>query len=666
MNLRIPKSLKVRTSGKSQKIIEYDEAETLMKEPRKLKFFDFTLDPIQHTLHRNDDTVLLPESAQTVLEHLVSNAPETIDKETLMDIGWPDTAVIQDNLVQAIHTLRVALGGDARQPRFIQTVHRRGYRFVAPVTIINTDAPPPSPGWSQAEGRAPIETKTTRIRRALIGVLFVTLTLGLGFAALKSTNSYLKLALPQIESLAVLPLENLSGDPEQEYFADGMTDSLITELARIEALDIISRTSAMKFKNTNLTLPEIARELGVDAIVEGSVTRIEGRVRVIAQLIDAGDHHLWAENYEYKYQNILRLQRDLAQAIAREIGARVEPGPSGDLPLVVDPAAHEAFLKGHHVLRNRTKESLERAQDFFNLSISIDPKYAPAFAGLADTFNLLANYGFRPSPQTRPQAQEMARRALKLNPNLAEAHLALALVAGEYNWDFDEAEREFSIALALRPSDPVTRSRHAQLLVAMGALPEAVEEIQYSQRLDPLSEIINANVGWFLFLNGQEQAAEEQLHEVLTFSPGFAVAHYYLGVLLDHQQRFGEAISSLERARDLSKNSSYASAGLAHALARSGERHQAEEILSALLEKREKEYVSPIGLAIACFGLGQDDEGFRWLEKAFEERKGWLLHIRVEPALEDFRDDARYVDLVERIGLPEPPTWQSGETSTSP
>ncbi len=258
----------------------------------------------------------------------------------------------------------------------------------------------------------------------------------------------------------------------------------------------------------------------------------------------------------------------------------------------------------------------------------------------------------------------MAEKALQLDPNLAEAHLALAIVAGEYDWNFDEAAKEFSIALALRPSDPVTRSRHAQLLVATGALPEAVKEIQYSQRLDPLSEIINANVGWFLFLNGQEQEAEAILLDVLEFSPDFAVAYFYLGLLFDHQGRFSEAISMLEKARDLSHHSSYTEAALAHALARSGDRFRAEEILNSLLEKQRSGYVSPVGLALANFGLDRIDEGFRWLERAFEERKGWLLHLRVEPALDGLREDPRYLDLVTRIGLPEPSGNSDGTTPT--
>lgn len=628
------------------------------------RFGGFTLDPVLHTLHQNEVAVSLPESAMTVLEILVSRTPEAVDKATLMDMAWPDTAVIPDNLVQAIHSIRTTLGGDARQPRFVQTVHRRGYRFVAPVTIIQSIHDSSSTESLPADPIASARPKEFRLRPAGLGICLAAVVLTIGVVVLRWVYQSEDNPVPAVRSLAVLPLENLSGDPEQEYFADGMTDALITELARIKTLDVISRISVMKFKDTRLNVPRIADELGVDAIVEGTVTRADGRIRVIAQLVDARDHHIWGESYEYENQNILWLQRDLAQAIAREIGARVEAQPSENPPRIVNPKAHEALLRGHFVLRNRTEKAFRRAQEFFNQAISIDPNSAPAYAGLADTYNLLANYGFVPSPEVRPFARAMAEKALTIDADLAEAHLALAVVASEYDWDFEEADREFAIALALRPSSPVTRSGHAQLLIALGALDRAVDEIQYAQRLDPLSEIINANVGWFLLLAGHEQAAERRLLEVLEFCPDFAVAHFYLGVLFDSQERFDEAIIALERARDLSDRSSYAEAALAHALARSGNQARATAILEGLLERRRDGYVSPIGLAVASFGLGRVEQGFGWLEHAFDERKGWLLHLRVEPALDGLRDDPRYLDLVTRIGLPEISTTYEATKTT--
>lgn len=615
------------------------------------RFDTFSLDPLRKTLRRGDDEVPLSESAWLVLEALVTNAPEMVDKETLIDAAWPDAAVVQDNLVQAIHTIRSTLGEDARNPRFVQTVHRRGYRFVAEVERVGGDDQP-----SQiANEHCPPETRSGWTGARFAGVSAAVVVVVAAMVAIASVVSEHRRANGQhpVRTIAVLPLDNLSGDVEQEYFADGMTDALITELARIGSLDVISRTSVMKFKDTLLSVPEIADELGVDAIVEGTVTRAGGRVRVIAQLVDARDRHIWGENYEVEDRDVLRLQRDFAVAIAGEIGARVDPRSSDAPPPEVDPKAYEAVLRGHHLLENRTEEAIQKAQAYFNEAAAIDPDYAAAFAGIAYTHNLMANYGFEPSPVARSQARDTAERAIELDPNCADAHLALALVAAEYDWRFEEAVREFNFALSLQPSSPVARSGYAHLLVATGDIEGAIDELRRAQRVDPLAEIISANIGWILFLDGQVSEGERQLREVLDFSPDFAVAHYYLGALLDHQERFDEAIVELEEARDLSRGSSYTEAALAHALARSGDRDAAQTILDALLEQSRTEYVSPIGLAVAHFGLGQADEAFDRLDQAFEERKGWLLHLRVEPALDGFRDDPRYRDLVAAIGLPQ-------------
>ena len=610
------------------------------------QFESFTLDPNKHRLLKDGEVLNVPESAIRVLEVLVANAPETVEKNTLMDIAWPDSMVVPDNLVQAIHTIRNTLGGDAREPTFVQTVHRRGYRFVAPVTRLEPGRSDESaasqtlPSPSTARSRVPVA-------RILVALL-VLATAVLGFRFFLSDTKSPKL---DIKALAVLPMANLSGDPDQEYFADGMTDALITELARNDDFDVISRTSVMKFRNTRLSVPEIANRLGVDAIVEGTVTRANGRIRVIAQLVDSQDHHIWGENYESKDQDILRLQRNLAQAVAQEIGSRIRIRQAEDLPPIVNPRAHDAFLRGIYVLRNRNQESFLRALTLFRKSIEIDPQYAPAYAGLADAYNLMANYGFSPSPQARSRAREAAMKAIKLDPDLAEAHLALALVLGEFDWAFDQAEREFNKALRLRSSSAEIRARHAQLLLGRGRLSQALDEIQFACRLDPLSEIINSNVGWFQFFAGHPQEAEESLLDVLTYSPEFTVAWYYLGSIYDSQGRFGEAVEALERANKLSRGSSYAEAALAHALAKSGDIDRAEDILNQLLERQKDGYVSPIALAVASFGLNLQDQGFYYLNQALEERKGWFLGLQVEPVMNPFRNDLRYLDLVRRVGL---------------
>jgi len=608
------------------------------------QFGSFTLDSRHHRLMRGNDPVQLSESAIRVLEVLLSRAQEIVDKNTLLDAGWPDSVVVPDNLVQAIHAIRSALGGDARSPVFIKTVHRQGYSFVVPVSIHENEGSSDEPEIEDDPVQAPV----IRHMHPLVLLLLFLTAIGLIFG-LKTFFSFDEPPTRRISAIAVLPMEELSAGPDQEFFADGMTDALITELARIPGLNVISRTSVMKFKNTRLSVPEIARELDVDAIVESTVTREKGRVRIIAQLVNAEDHHIWGENYESEDRDILRLQRKMAEMVAQAIGERLSG--TERKPHAVDPKAHEAYLRGRYVLRMRNKSSFFKAQEFFQRAIEIDPKYAEAYSGMADTYNLLANYGFVPTPPAREQARKMALRALELDPGLAEAHLALALVAGEYDWDFKKAEKEFAAALALMPSSAEIRARHAQLLVARGRLSEAVKEIQRAGRGDPLSEIINSNVAWYLFLSGHPEDAVKKLDDVLTYNPGFPVAWYYLGSICTSQKDHARAVYCQTKATSLSDGSSYAEAALANALARAGRVEQAENILEALRERKRSTYVSPVSLAVANLGLGHIDQAFIWLEKAFEERKGWLLELRVDPVLDPVRHDPRYLDLVDRIGL---------------
>jgi len=620
-----------------------------MDKPALLCFDSFRLDFKRHRLYRDSERIILPESAIKVLEILVANSPEVVDKTTLMDGAWPDTAVVPDNLVQAIHSLRIALGGDAREPRFIRTVHRRGYCFVAQLGQYKTEEEiDPDPEKEPVPSKPTVPASSGLFFKILVGLLIAVILVAVGILILRTGAD----TDFQVKSIAVLPMANLSGDPDQEYFADGMTDALITELARNEGFDVISRTSVMKFKNTRLSVPSIAARLGVDAIVEGTVTRANGRIRIIAQLVDSRDHHIWGENYESDDQDILRLQRNLAQAVAREIGVSIRLQRSSSEPPLVNPAAHDIFLRGKYVLRNRNRESFLKAEIFFSKSIEIDPQYAPAYAGLADTCNLLANYGFSPSPPARSRAREMAEKAIEIDPGLAEAHLALAQVLAEYDWNFEGAEVEFNKALRLRSSSAEIRSRHAQLLLNMGDLSRALDEIEFAGRLDPLSEIINSNAGWFYFVAGNSERGEERLREVLSYSPDFGVAWYYLGTIHDSEGQYDEAIAELEKARSLTRNSGYCRAALAHALARFGRTRKAEEILNHLVEESHRSYLSPIALAVASFGLDRPDDGFLYLEQAYKERKGWLLDLRVEPVLNPFRSDPRYLDLVRRIGLP--------------
>ena len=612
------------------------------------RFRDFTLEPHRRTLTRGGDGVDLPERAFAVLVELVRRAPDVVGKDDLVDAAWPGIAVVEDNLVQAVHLIRTALGGDSRNPQFVQTVHRRGYRFIAPVEVVDEEE---ASNIVEAPGEKARKWSGSRL---LVGILLaaVVLVIVVRFSGIMNPEDTPVPA--RVSSLAVLPFENLSEDVDQEYFADGMTDALITELARLDDLDVISRTSVMRYKETRMTVPQIAAELGVDAVVEGTVTRSGDRVRVIAQLVDSGDRHIWGESYEYPLRDILRLQRDIAEAIAGEIGGHLTPlnAETEAAAAVVVPEAHEAYLKGRYCLGKRTEESMHRAIGFFDQAIELDPDYGPSFEGLADSYNLLANYGFAPSTDARPRARRAAERALELDPALADAHAALAQVEGEFDWNFPSAEVEFQRSLALNPSSAQTHSRYAYFLVSQGRLDEAVAEIRHAHRLDPLSDIISANVGWILMLDGQVAESETHFRRLLDFNSSFGVGRYYLGLLLENTGRSDEAIAALSLACDLTNDSDYARAALAHALATSGKIGESRVIVEQLLADQRERYVSPVSIAVGYLGLGETANAFDALEQAYAERKGWLLHMQVEPVFNGVRNDPRYRALVERIGLP--------------
>lgn len=605
------------------------------------RFGDFVLDFQRHLLLRDGQEVALPSRAVAVLEALVRAAPEVVDKTALLDAGWPDVAVVEDNLVQAIGALRSALGDDSREPRFVQTVHRRGYRFIGELRSLEDDETPVAPSASAARRRWPWLVVGAAVAVVAVGVL--------GLVARRQP------AARPVDSLVVLPMSDLTEGRGDDLFADGMTDALITELARYPGLDVISRTSAMRYRTTDKSVPQIADEVGVDAVIEGTVTRADGRVRVIAQLVDADDHHLWGESFERPLEDVLDLQRDMAEAIAAEVGARLRLQPSAPAPSLprVQPEAHTAYLRGRHVLEERTESSLERAITEFEKASALEPDWAEPWLGLADALNLMANYGYRRSTEARPEAREAAVRALELDPNLGEAHTALGLVEAEYEWDFVAAEQSFQRALALNPSSATGHAWYAHFLVSQNRLDAALREMRRANRLDPLSPIIEANIGWLHLYAGQLEVAEECLRTTLGHEPGFAVAHYYLGILLAVQGRDDEARTELARAIEISGGADYARAALGFAAGRAGDLATARAIRDRLLKDAHRRYVSPVSLTFIAAGMGDHDAAFAHLQQAFDERKGWLLHIRYDPMLRSLHGDPRFERLARAIGLPD-------------
>ena len=456
-----------------------------------------------------------------------------------------------------------------------------------------------------------------------------------------------------IESLAVLPLENISGDPEQEYFAEGMTDALITDLARIGALRVISRTSVMRYKGTKKPLAEIARELRVDAVVEGSVLRSGDRVRINARLIHAAtDRNLWAQSYERDLRDVLAMQSEVAQAVAQEIRVAVTPREASHLANVraVNPDAYNDYLRGRFHWNRRTRDELMKAIDFFEQAIAKDPGYAPAYAGLADCYVVLWGSAEVPFETAHPRARVAAKKALEIDETLAEAHTSLASIH-LFSYEWRDAENEFRRAIELNPGYATAHHWYALYLSAVGRHEEAIQRIQRAQELDPLSLIINANVGWCLYLARQYDRTIEQSRKTLELDANFAVARGYLAQAYVEKGMLAEGIAEFQKAIALSGGEVSYRAELANAYAAAGQRSRAQELLAELKELSRQKVVSAIDIALIYAGLGDRDQAFAWLQKSFENRDARLNNLNVHPRFDVLRPDPRFAVLLRRMGL---------------
>lgn len=459
----------------------------------------------------------------------------------------------------------------------------------------------------------------------------------------------------EIRSLAVLPFENLSGDPAQEFFADGMTDALISDLAQIGALRVISRTTAMQYKGARRTLPEIGRALHVDAIVEGSVARHGDRVRVTVQLIEAAaDRTLWARSYERAVGSVLELQAEVARAVADEIRIKVSPKEAARLAEArpVMPAAYDRYVRGRFYWSKRNPAAMEQAIQEFRLAIDADPLYASAYSGLADCYSMIGAFRWKPSRDAFSRARAAARRALELDPDLGEAHCSLAVALEYYDWDWEGASRSYRRAIELNPGYATAHSWWSDLLVTLGRFDEAIAESKLARELDPLSGIIIASLGDCYYYARRYDEAIVHYREAMDFDPGFHVARFNLGRAYGQQGRHREAIAEFEAAVQAAGQDPAVSTALGYAYAAAGEIEKAEAIVARLEKLWWEERGAPYPIATIYAGMGRHDAAFQWLERAFEERDRMMGMLRVHPRLDPLRADARFDDLVRRVGIP--------------
>jgi TolB-like protein/Tfp pilus assembly protein PilF len=461
-------------------------------------------------------------------------------------------------------------------------------------------------------------------------------------------------ARPEIRSLAVLPLENLSGDPEQDYFADGMTETLITELSRIRALKVTSRTSVMQFKGVKKPLPEIANALKVDAVVEGSVMRVGNRVRVTAQLIHAfTDAHLWADNYDRELSDVLGLQSEIARAIAAEVKVALSPGEAEHLAKAraVNPEAHEAYLRGRYHWNRRTEADLQKAFEHFEQAIAADPNYGPGYEGLAETYVVLPYYSAVPPRDIYPKAQAAARRALELDDSLAGAHAVLGMVNETHDYNWSAAEAEFRRALEINPGYASAHQWYARFLSARGRAAEALAEINRAEELDPLSLVIQSNTGFILLEARQYDLAEEKMGQVLGMRPDYAAVWDLQADVYDAKQQHELMIEAAEKAVRFSGGNPGYLARLGRAYALAGHRQRAQEILNQLNQRAKEEYVRPTRMAELHLALGDKQQALTWLEKGYQERDIGMVAIKIKHIFDPLRDDPKFRELLRKMGL---------------
>jgi len=621
------------------------------------QFGVFELDLKAGELRKQGVKVKLQEQPFQVLATLLEHAGEVVTKDELRQRIWAaDTFVDFDHgLHSAIGRLREALGDSSESPRFIETLARRGYRFVAPVKVIGNATESGVAEWKRLP--APRDRLWTFGRNVLAGLLGGALLLGVflslnvgGFRRWLQRESN-----PAIKSLVVLPLENLSADPAQEYFADGMTDALITDLSKISALRVISRTSAMQYKGTKKRLPQIARELNVDGVVEGSVMRSGNRVRITAQLLQAGtDQHLWAETYERDLGDVLKLQSEVAQTIAQQVRIQLTPQQKAQLgsALGVNPEAYEAYLRGRYFWNQRTDGSLWKSLELFQHAIDIDPNSALPYAGLADAYLVLDSWTLEAAPpiELSPKARAAVDKALQLDPTLAEARTVLAGVK-HGDWDWNGAGVEYRRAIELNPNYAHAHHWYSQYLCELGRFDEGVAEADRAHALDPLNLMLGIDVGMRLYWARRYREAIAPIRKTLELDPNFRVARRFLGQVYEQNGMYEAAIAELRQAAKLSENNPIDLGALGHVYAVSGHRREALQILEELRQHSAKRYVSGYEFALIYAGLGKLEKAFQWLDKAFQEHSTWMLHLRVDPRLDPLRSDPRFQDLLRRVGL---------------
>jgi len=628
------------------------------------EFGRFRIDAGERVLLRDQEVVPLTPKVFEILLVLVQNSGQVISKDGLMKKVWPDSFVEEGNLTQNISLLRKALGEGQNGNQYIETVARRGYRFVAPVheagaaggfnnvsTATHTEVQPTT-GTGLAREIDPV-TETTRQKysinslksRRRILMLFVPLVIAIALGIVYLTrDSKAVNSSGAIESIAVLPFINEASDTDAEYFTDEITESLVNNLSQLPKLRVVPRSVVMNYKDSTNDPRKIARDLNVRAVLSGRVHRRGDTLSIQVDLIDATSvSQMWGQHYDRRVSDILLVQEDISRDIFENLRLKLSVEEQKQLE------SFSLYLKGRNAWNKRTEDGLLQGIEYFRKAIEVDQSYAPAYAGLADCYNMLVVYGLSQPKDSFPKAKEAATKALSIDGTLAEARTSLAFIKHRWDWGREEAEREFQLAIKYKPGYAPAHQWYSSYLVAMGRFDEAIDQARRAQELEPLSFIGNSHLGWILYLAGRNDEAIAHCKRLLDVDPNFFPARRYMGLAYEQKGMYADAIDQFEQGVKLSGSPLMLSL-LGHAYAASGKKADAQRIL-AELDQQKQRYVSPYTIATIYAGLGDKDQAFKLLEKAFEERDIWLMNLKVDPVLTGLHSDYRFRDLLQRIGL---------------
>jgi TolB-like protein/DNA-binding winged helix-turn-helix (wHTH) protein/Tfp pilus assembly protein PilF len=637
---------------------------------RAFQFGPFLLDPDERTLRNGDERMDLPPRVFDTLLVLVNHSGRLLEKDQLMRDVWPDATVEENNLTQAIYLLRKVLRDGEGGERYIETVPKRGYRFVARVlelgspNIVDTGTNATTAAKAEDRAVAPALTgelvtpaqPSRRVSPVLMGAMALLVGLaGLGLLLWKNHARQAKedsSVARSDRSIAVLPMQNLSGDPSQEYFADGFTEELVTELAQVRSLRVISRTSAMQYKGTKKPLPQIARELHVGLVLEGSVLRSGNRVRVTAQLINAlTDTHLWARTYDADVKDVLDLQSQISRAIVDDVRLDLSPEERERLASVptVDPEAHDLYLKASYQYAQQTPDSLRQSLELYRAALNKEPTYALAYLGVALTENTMQQITAESPAEAVIHEKDALGKALAINPNLGDAHGMLAAITYFQEWDWPRADREFQLALQ-EGAHGLTEARYASALATRGRFSEAQAHVQSALDLDPLSRSLRVNQFFVLYFQRKYPEARQRLNDVLASNPDFFAGHALLGLVSTLQHDCLEASRQAEWS-EKHFPAPVAEFEMAMASFCRGDERQARRYLEAAAASKGPAFASPYQLALGYALLNDKNAALSYLQKSAEAREGQILYLKYEPIFDGIRSDPRYIALQKKVGL---------------